>query len=261
VLAAIAGVGLAVWQGYEFFKGGGVQGLKNEWQGFRYGESKFGDEDTLAASKSIQRNLDAGMVDDVAKALAYQQERIDVTKEKLHLQFGEDAKSHYEAAGVTAREAMVNQFRKGFADMGQIAYVESISNQEEFLKVYNQAVNNNDQALANYIANFAAKNVLVGSELRKNADLLAGGFDAFIARLGEKTAALVDTIDVMSLPLASEAVAGKGATINMNGGQNFNIKQDFREADPDRIALFFRRDLVRAATSRTRARVRTPFGA
>jgi hypothetical protein len=46
--------------------------------------------------------------------------------------------------------------------------------------------------------------------------------------------------------------------------QNFyggvHIKQDFRDNDPDRIALMFRKDLSKQAASRTVSRQGTPFG-
>lgn len=255
-LAAIAGVGAAVWQGYEFVKEGGFQSLKNEWQGFRYGDAKFETEDVNATQRAMENALQTGMIDELASMIAYKQEKVELAKGNLGIQFGEDAPEHYDASGVTAMEEQLAHFRSYSTRINEAA----ITNGDAFITAYNQAVNNNDQAFATYIANFAAQNVIVGSELKKSGDKLAGGFDAFIARLHESTAAVVDTIDVMDLPVAG-SVQGKGSTVNLNGGQTFNIKQDFREADPDRIALFFRKDLVRAATSRTRSRVRTPFGA
>jgi hypothetical protein len=43
-------------------------------------------------------------------------------------------------------------------------------------------------------------------------------------------------------------------------GSQFHIKQDFRDSDPDRIALEFRRDLQKHAVARIQSRMATPFG-
>lgn len=44
-------------------------------------------------------------------------------------------------------------------------------------------------------------------------------------------------------------------------GSTFHIKQDFRDQDPDRVAIVFQRDLIRSAESRFMARTSLPFGA
>jgi hypothetical protein len=50
------------------------------------------------------------------------------------------------------------------------------------------------------------------------------------------------------------------AVMQFNGGQTFNIKQDFRDQDPDRIAVVFKRDMMRAAESRLQAHTALPHG-
>jgi phage-related tail protein len=44
------------------------------------------------------------------------------------------------------------------------------------------------------------------------------------------------------------------------GPTTFNIHQDFRDQDPDRVAIVFRKDITRQATSRIGSRLQTPFG-
>lgn len=44
------------------------------------------------------------------------------------------------------------------------------------------------------------------------------------------------------------------------GPNTINIRQDFRDQDPDRVAIVFRRDAVRQAVSRIGARTGSPFG-
>lgn len=50
------------------------------------------------------------------------------------------------------------------------------------------------------------------------------------------------------------------AVINFNGGQTFHVKQEFRNADPDRVLVAFRRDVVNQALNRKQVRLSTPFG-
>ena len=61
---------------------------------------------------------------------------------------------------------------------------------------------------------------------------------------------------------SSESTNEKGVVpLNVfNGGQTFQIKQDFRDQDPDRIAAIFSRDLSLAAENRSMARTSLAFG-
>lgn len=52
----------------------------------------------------------------------------------------------------------------------------------------------------------------------------------------------------------------KAVNLNMNGGQTFNMEQNFRDQDPDKLAVVFRRDISRAATNRLSASTGMPFG-
>lgn len=49
--------------------------------------------------------------------------------------------------------------------------------------------------------------------------------------------------------------------VNDFRGSTFNLKMDFRDQDPDRVAVVFQRDINRAAEARITARTAIPFGA
>ena len=49
--------------------------------------------------------------------------------------------------------------------------------------------------------------------------------------------------------------------VNFNGGQTFKIQQEFRNQDPDSIAIAFEDRFTRAAVSRVQASTSAPFGA
>ncbi len=53
---------------------------------------------------------------------------------------------------------------------------------------------------------------------------------------------------------------GKLGGVHVGGGNTINVKQEFREADPDRIMLAFKAVVTKAAASRVAARVSGPFG-
>ena len=49
-------------------------------------------------------------------------------------------------------------------------------------------------------------------------------------------------------------------TVNIGGGNTINVKQEFREGDPDRIMMAFKAGVTKAAVARTNARISGPFG-
>ena len=57
------------------------------------------------------------------------------------------------------------------------------------------------------------------------------------------------------------AAAGKPETPKVSiGSATFNVKQDFRDQDPDRVAIVFERDMARAVENRLQAMTVSPFG-
>lgn len=87
---------------------------------------------------------------------------------------------------------------------------------------------------------------------------LGQGFDEFIDTIEEKHPELAEKLKKMSNVVQNEGGLNQSAHVyNYN---TFNIKQDFKDQDPDRVMTLFRRDIVRAAQSRMQARVVTPFG-
>ena len=73
--------------------------------------------------------------------------------------------------------------------------------------------------------------------------------------MNELEKAMRDASNVVKKQMGIKPQAG----VNI-GVANFHIKQDFRDQDPDRIALVFKKDIGQAAVSRTASRVATPFG-
>jgi len=90
-----------------------------------------------------------------------------------------------------------------------------------------------------------------------------GGFAEIIKALEEAGGDLSGVATAFKKRFGKE---GEGDTkppptmVHMGGGNTFNIKQDFRDQDPDRIAIIFQRDLIRAAFSPRQSRSPSGLG-
>jgi hypothetical protein len=155
--------------------------------------------------------------------------------------------------GVDAANAAALAGMQGDEGMGQ--NVQAVD-ANQWINAYNTAIASGNDALVRNAMLVLGKNEWLAAALMNSADKLAGGYDA-----------LSQTAEKFGLPMfgkgAREGVGGampKIAHVAMNGGQTFHIKQDFKDKDPDRIALIFRRDIAKAALTRTASRFGSPFG-
>jgi hypothetical protein len=122
-------------------------------------------------------------------------------------------------------------------------------------------------ATHNQAATVAVAKLLMGSGDLQKAFLAAGslteeGFRSLIEQLEKLSPELAEKLKG-AMGVTGEAAKGaapKAPDIHFSGGQTFQIKQDFRDQDPDRVAVIFRRDVQRAATSRISATTGMPFG-
>lgn len=132
---------------------------------------------------------------------------------------------------------------------------------KSFADSFNAAAKSNNQAAMNAAVQIIAGSTTlqqslldtgtsVGISLEKLADVIgdkAGDFaDRLRQRAGEEKAQTNKKPDP--------------ALMQFNGGQTFNIKQDFRDQDPDRVVLQMRTDIAKIAEQRTQARTVLPFG-
>lgn len=118
----------------------------------------------------------------------------------------------------------------------------------------------NDAATA-YIANMLTKSTEVQKAFLMSADLTAEGFDALAKLVEGSSMGFADKLREIG---GEKARGGAGTpaapTIQMTGGQTFNIKQDFRDQDPDRVFVTFETDVMKAATRRLQSGMALPFG-
>lgn len=129
--------------------------------------------------------------------------------------------------------------------------------------MFNTAWKGHNDAAMQYIVR-----VLHGSEdLRKaffaSADMTAEGFGKLsqvATEMGEEFRTIANMSrerQGLEIDMSARQTAPQ---VNFNGGQVFKIQQEFREQDPDRIAVAFERRITQAAVSRVQASTTTPFG-
>jgi hypothetical protein len=121
------------------------------------------------------------------------------------------------------------------------------------------ALKNQSESVQQYVAGILVNSKRLRDGLLEAGDLSADGF--------LKLAGLVEG----SSKEFAEALRARGAeksggakppppVINMTGGQTFKIQQDFRDQDPDRVAIALEDGVGRLVTRRVAASTSSPFG-
>lgn len=217
--------------------------------------SFMGDEERKGQTKALQEQIKkkGGLSDE-----EYKQRRDAYVKSGIETGLNaSDAASQFDT-----------QYRKAMDD--HLAVMKQVEGSRDaalnddakaYAQAFDVAAAAHDEAAMKYVADF-----LIGNESLKNALIKAGpevmkSFDGLAGILGE-----VGGKDGKALAAAIKKGWRPNLGINpkanliQNFNGNINIKQDFRDEDPDRVALVFRRDLANAGTNRLQARVASPFG-
>lgn len=128
-----------------------------------------------------------------------------------------------------------------------------------FTSSFNAALEANDKAALE-----GAKRILMGANSLQDV-LVSNG-----SAVGLSLSALADVVGDSSKDFRAKLLAQaarekqnadpRNKVLQFNGGQVFNIKQDFRDQDPDRVAVVFQRDITRAAENRIQAKTVPAFG-
>jgi hypothetical protein len=260
-LAAAVGAAYLAFDQYKKLQTEG--GFGEAYKQFRYGEGQYyGKADIAATKESLAKALKEGNVQHIERLVAGRERSLESMRGRAQLRFGEDYGEHLKSMGIPEMQNVIDTYAK---KLEQIKAVNDnvFASQSQMIDAYNNAVLSNNQAQASYIAAIAAKSKDLVFGLNDSALHIEGGFDAFVGRLSKAAkAAVMGLADeyAQTIQTRKDDVKAKPPVTNFNGGQTFNVKQEFRDQDPDRIALMMKNEFIRAATSRTRARVRTPFG-
>ena len=137
------------------------------------------------------------------------------------------------------------------ADVGAFA--------DKFVAGYQQMLTANNDGAAKYIAGLVANSKALQTAFLFSTDLTADAMSSLAGMVESKSKEFAEQLRTLSGQKAEAAIA-KSPVVNFNGGQTFKIQQDFRDQDPDRVAVVFQRDITRAATRRVQAKTASPFG-
>lgn len=147
---------------------------------------------------------------------------------------------------------------KGLADEIVMSQAQTIA------LAYNQAITAGNMNAAQAAANYAQNSVAVQEALLQSGLVINGGLDQFAAMITDKAGVLA--VGLMNFAGGSQfggktgknIIVGAGGT--GSGNVTMNIKQDFRNQDPDRIAVVFRRDIQKQAEQKYQSSSTSLFG-
>lgn len=255
--AAVVGLGLAAEQATLL-----VQELRTEEEHKKRGDRALGtmvgqgdvenvenvvrtmrDLDEAAGNSSYELNqYYAGMVAAAKTARAVRE--ISADAEKRRIEESRRASMDIDAMGGTGSKG-INAELEASAGM-QIGVL---------LNAYNNAVKQGDQGMALLAAQALASGQMVGQAFLKTNAEVSGGLDAMADLLMSSGGQFAG----FAASLKSKVAAPAAPKILMPGAK-ITVNQDFRNKDPDAVAIAFKRDIAKAAERRTSARYTGLFG-
>lgn len=162
-------------------------------------------------------------------------------------------------ASAKLAQAMVSTGAEG---VGQETYDENIGIAAEGVVLsFEAAMKMQDDAAKRYIVQQLSRSEALQTAFMMSADMTDEGFKALLEAVEKGGEGMNDFANFLREMVGeSPKMAKPKFNVNFNGGQTFKIQQDFRDQDPDRIAIVFQRDIIAAATKRVQASTATPFG-
>lgn len=157
---------------------------------------------------------------------------------------------------IATLDKTMNAHRQAASELDQASSITDVSG---WTRVYNEAAKKHDTATMQYAADLMAQSKDLQFAFIEAGGNIEGGIDQLVEMLKKKSTEAANLMANFGAGL-KEAEKPAAPVQNFSGGQTFNIKQDFRDQDPDRIALIFRNDILRSAENRRSARTGTPFG-
>ncbi len=161
-------------------------------------------------------------------------------------------------AGMT--ETMIN---RAAVELDQGTQDLSIRMANDFKAMMDAAQQSGDEGAIQNVQNLLMNNAKLQYALAASGVDVGKGFDDLVDAMiagGKMTAAAGE--QAKKLVKGGKSLEGMGKpNINVNAsGSTINVKQEFRDADPDRIMMVFKAAVTKAALSRMNAKVSGPFG-
>lgn len=135
---------------------------------------------------------------------------------------------------------------------------------EQFTTGFTGAINTHNEAVAVYIANILVRNRGIAEAFVNSTALTADAMDSLASMIKGKSAELDELAKQLEGAASKDRVKGdkgKPDTPKVSiGSATFKIEQNFRDQDPDRVAIVFERDIARVVENRLQAITTSPFG-
>lgn len=217
---------------------------------------QFSDEQVKAFDKMRQKAIDAALASDQnSRAIG---EQIDAMY-RQHKALADATKGFSESAKIA------NALPQDLGGLSDQAYADASEQQrnaaQAFADNFAAAQKGNNQAAINAGVEMLLKSKQLQQALLESGTTVGLSLEKLAEVIGDKSQEFVDKLKERAAQDRETSAAKPPPTVmQFNGGQTFNIKQDFRDQDPDRVALVFRQDVQRAAENRLQARTALPFG-
>lgn len=132
-------------------------------------------------------------------------------------------------------------------------------NAKAYAQAFNVAAKAGDKAAMQYVAKFLEGNIAMQNAIAKEGPSI---FENGMGQLFDTLKGMGDKDIASYLKDKTKPTLGKPNKTSIT--QNFNgaitVKQDFRDQDPDRVAVVFKRELGKLGSSRLQSRLASPFG-
>jgi hypothetical protein len=132
-------------------------------------------------------------------------------------------------------------------------------NAKQFAQAFDVAAKQGDVAAMQYVAKFLEGNVSMQNAIAKEGPAI---FADGVGKLMDTLKQMGDKDIASYLKDKMKPSLGKPSKTSIT--QNFNgaitVKQDFRDQDPDRVAIVFKKELGKMGSSRLQSRMASPFG-
>jgi len=156
-------------------------------------------------------------------------------------------------------ETMIN---RAAVELDQGTQDLSIRMANDFKAMMDAAQQSGDEGAIQNVQNLLMNNAKLQYALAASGVDVGKGFDDLVDAMiaGGKMTAEAGA-QAKKLVKGGKSLEGLGKpTINVGGGNTIQVKQEFRDADPDRIMMVFKAAVTKAALSRMNAKVSGPFG-
>lgn len=152
-------------------------------------------------------------------------------------------------APVEEAQKMFDNFAKARA-AGVIPDEQSIATADALIgqvgASFTKAMATQNAGAQQYIANLLAKSEGLQGAFLASANLTSEGFEALASMVESQSSEFAELLRGRAAEGKKGAATPAAPKVVMTGGQTFNVKQDFRDQDPDRVAITFERDIGRS---------------